>query len=157
MGVVPRKRVPGAPPVVHRTARCGLRVTPAQRGRLFGLLRSAGDVRCCVLELNKWRRQRGDRPVTGYQKLCRELTVAGPGTFGELDVTGARSVLRRYSASWHSVAQRRKAGDLSARYPRRRRALVPVSWYHGTFALDGRRLKIPVAKGCPELTVRLDR
>ena len=66
-------------------------------------------------------------------------------------------MLRGYSASWHSVAQRRKAGDLSARYPRRRRALVPVSWYHGTFALDGRRLKIPVAKGCPELTVRLDR
>ena len=143
--------------MVYRTARCGLRVTRAQRGRLLGLLRSAGDVRCCVLELNRWRRQRGDRPVTGYQELCRELTAAGPGTFGELDITGARSVLRGYSDSWHCAAKRRKAGDLSARYPRRRRALVPVSWYHGTFTLDGRLLKIPVAKGCPELGVRLDR
>ncbi|MBO0881681.1 MAG: hypothetical protein J2P17_15335, partial [Mycobacterium sp.] len=35
-----------------------------------------------------------------YQELCRELSAAGPGTFGELDATGARSVLRRYSDAW---------------------------------------------------------
>jgi len=34
---------------------------------------------------------------------------------------------------------------------------VPVRWYAGRFALDGRVLKIPVAKGCPPLLVRLDR
>src|SRR5690242_10332489 len=43
------------------------------------------------------------------------------------------------------------------RYPRRKRALVPVRWYHGTFALDCRTLRIPTARGCPPLVVRLDR
>jgi hypothetical protein len=41
---MPRKRDRSGPPVVHRTARCGLRVTRAQARRCFGLLRSAGDV-----------------------------------------------------------------------------------------------------------------
>jgi hypothetical protein len=80
--------------VVYRTARCGLRVTRGQRQRLFGLLRSAGDVWCCVLELNAWRRRRQDRPLASYKELCRELAASGPGTFGELDSAGARSVLR---------------------------------------------------------------
>jgi hypothetical protein len=63
------------------------------------------------------RRHRQDPPLAGYQQLCRELAVAGPGTFGELDTTAARSVLRRYSDAWFAAAKRRKAGDLSARYP----------------------------------------
>jgi putative transposase len=132
-------------------------VTSAQRRRLFGLLRSAGDVWCCVLDLNRWRRQRGARPVAGYQELCRELAAAGPGTFGELDSAGARSVLRRYSDAWFAAASRRAGGDLDARFPRRRRGLVPVCWYHGTFTLNGRVLQVPVARGCPPLQVRLDR
>ena len=70
---MPRKRDRDAPRVVHRTARCGLRVTRAQRERLFGLLRSAGDVWCCVLELNRWRRHRQDPPLAG-------LPGAMPGT-----------------------------------------------------------------------------
>ena len=86
--------------MVHRTARCGLRATRGQRRRLFGLLRSAGDVWCCVLELNAWRRRRQDPALAGYRELCRELAASGPGTFGELDSTGARSVLRRYSDAW---------------------------------------------------------
>jgi hypothetical protein len=86
--------------VVHRTARAGLRVTRAQRRRLLGLLVSAGDVWACVLELNAWRRARRDAPLAGYQELCRELAASGPGTFGDLDTTGARSVLRRYSDAW---------------------------------------------------------
>ena len=143
--------------MVHRTARCGLRVTRAQRGRLFGLLRSAGDVWCCVLELNRWRCRRQDAPLAGYQELCRELAAAGPGTFGELDSAGARSVLRRYSDAWFTAAKRRKAGDASARYPRRKRGLVPVRWYAGTFTLNGRVLRLPAAKGRPPLAVRLDR
>jgi len=68
--------------VVHRTARCGLRVTRAQRRRLMGLLASAGDVWCAVLEINAWRRARQGPPLAGYQELCRELACAGPGTFG---------------------------------------------------------------------------
>ena len=143
--------------MVYRTARCGLRVTRRQKDRLFGLLRSAGDVWCCVLELNSWRRGRQDAPAAGYQELCRQLAASGPGTFGELDSTGARSVLRRYSDAWFAAAKRRGDGDMSARYPRRRRGLVPVRWYGGTFTLDGRRLRIPVARGCRPLTVRLDR
>jgi len=152
-----RKRAPGAAPVVYRTARCGLRVTRGQRRRLFGLLRSAGDVWCCVLELNGWRRRRQDRPLASYQELCRELAASGSGTFGELDSAGARSVLRRYCDAWFAAARRRKGGDLSARFPRRRRGMVPVRWYAGTFKLDGRVLRLPVAKGCPPLMVRLDR
>jgi hypothetical protein len=99
-GCMGRKRAAGAAPVVYRTARCGLRVTRGQRRRLFGLLRSAGDVWCCVLELNAWRRRRQDRPLACYRELCRELAASGPGTFGELDSAGARSVLRRYCDAW---------------------------------------------------------
>jgi IS605 OrfB family transposase len=103
---MPRRRDPEAPRVVYRAARCGLRVTRGLRNRLFGLLRSAGDVWRCVLELNAWRRRRQDVPLAGFQELCRELAAAGPGTFGEL---------------------------------------------------DGRVLRVPVARGCPPLVVRLDR
>jgi transposase len=74
----------------------------------------------------------------------------------ELDSAGARSVLRRYSDAWLAAA-RRKNGDASARFPRRRHRMVPVRWYHGTFTLEGRRLRIPVTRGCPPLRVRLDR
>jgi hypothetical protein len=69
--------------------------------------------------------------LSSYQELCRELAASGPGTFGEFDSAGARSVLRRYSDAWFTAAKRRKAGDASARFPRRRRGLVPVSWYAG--------------------------
>ena len=155
---MPRKHSrDAAVPVVHRTARCGLRVTRGQARRCFGLLRSAGDVWCAVLQLNQWRRQRGARPLAGYQELCRELAAAGPGTFGELGAAGARSVLRRYSDAWFAAARQRAAGDHATRFPRRRRGLVPVRWYHGTFTLDGRVLRLPAARGCPPLTVRLDR
>jgi putative transposase len=83
--------------------------------------------------------------------------MAGPGCFGELDTTGARSVLRGYSDAWFSAAKRRNEGDLTARFPRRRRALMPLRWYHDRFTLEGRRLRIPVARGRPALWVRLDR
>jgi IS605 OrfB family transposase len=154
---MPRHRDPLSPKVVCRTARAGLRVTGGQRRRLVGLLVSAGDVWACVLELNRWRRARQDRPLASYQELCRELAASGPGTFGELDTEGARSVLRRYSDAWFATAKRRKEGDQRARFPRRRRALMPIRWYHGTFTLEGRRLRIPVARGRPALWVRLDR
>ena len=86
--------------------------------------------------------------MAGYQALCRELAASGPGCFGELDSTGARSVLRRYSDAWFAAAASRSNGDHSARFPRRRHRVMPVRWYHATFALDGRRLRIPVARGC---------
>lgn len=85
--------------------------------------------------------------VTGYQELCRELSAAGPGTFGELDTEGARSVLRRYSDAWFSAAKRRSAGDKRTRFPRRKHCLMSVRWYYGTFKLEGRLLRIPVASG----------
>jgi putative transposase len=154
---MPRRRDPGSPKVVHRTARAGLRITRGQRRRLVGLLVSAGDLWACVLELNAWRRARQDRPLISYTELCRELAASGPGTFGELDTKGARSVLRRFSDAWFAAARRRREGDPQARYPRRRRRMVPVRWYHGVFRLNGRRLQIPVARGCPPLRVRLDR
>jgi hypothetical protein len=112
-------------------------VTRAQRRRLVGLLVSAGDVWACVLEVNAWRRAHQDAALVSYQALCRELAAAGPGTFGDLDSTGARSVLRRYCDAWFAAAKRRKAGDTRARFPRRRRRMMPVRWYRGTFCLEG--------------------
>ncbi len=154
---MPRRRAPQSPKVVYRTARAGLRVTGRQRHRLLRLLASAGDVWAAVLEINAWRRTRQDRPLVSYQELCHELAASGPGTFGQLDSHGARSVLRRYSDAWLATAQRRRDGDRRARFPRRRRALMPIRWYHGRFTLAGRRLRIPVACGRPALWVRLDR
>ena len=66
-------------------------------------------------------------------------------------------MLRRYSDGWFTAAKRRKEGDRIAQFPRRRRALVPLRWYRGTFTLTGRVLRIPVARGRPPLWVRLDR
>jgi putative transposase len=123
----------------------------------MGLLVSAGDVWACVLEINAWRRARQDPPLASYQALCRELAASGPGTFGDLDTDGARSVLRRYSDAWFAAAKRRRDGYQRARFPRRRRALMPLRWYHDTFTLEDRRLRIPVARGRPPLRVRLDR
>ena len=93
--------------------------------------------------------------MTTRMNRRRLLAASGPGTFGELDSTGARSVLRRYADAWQSAAKRRREGDRTARFPRRRRRMVPVRWYHGKFRLDGRVLQIPVARGCPPLTVRI--
>jgi IS605 OrfB family transposase len=154
---MPRRRDPSSPKVVYRTARAGLLATRGQRRRLVALLIAAGDVWACVLELNAWRRARQDPPLASYQELCRELAASGPGTFGELDTAGARSVLRRYSDAWYATAKRHRDGDQSARYPRRRRRMVPLRWYHGTFRLDGRRLQVPLARGSTPLRVRLDR
>jgi hypothetical protein len=122
-GGMPRRRDPNAPTVVYRTARAGLRLTRGQRRRLLALLVSAGDVWACVLELSAWRRARQDRPLASYPELCRLLAASGPGTFGELDTAGARSVLRRYADAWQSAAKRRRDGDRTARFPRRRRRM----------------------------------
>src|SRR5258708_13710461 len=110
---MPRRREPDCPRVVYRTARAGLRLTKARRRRLTALLVAAGDVWACVLELNAWRRARQDPPLAGYRELCRELAVSGPGTFGELDSPGARSVLRRYCGAWLAAAKRRPRGHPS--------------------------------------------
>jgi len=87
-GVMPRKRDRDAARVVHRTARCGLRATRTQRNRLFGLLRSAGDVWCAVLGLNRWRRARQDAPLAGYQELCRQLAASGLAPSGNSTAPG---------------------------------------------------------------------
>jgi hypothetical protein len=134
-----------------------LRVSRAQRERCFGLLRSAGDVWACVLLANRWRRQRGAAAVVGYQELCRQLAAEGPGVFGELSSVAARSVLRRYSDAWFGAAARAAAGASRPGWPRRRRGLLPVGCYAGTFTLDGQRLRLPVAAGRPALLVRLTR
>ena len=154
---MPRQRGADAPEVVHRTARIALRTTAAQRQRCFGLLCSGGDVWATVLEFNALRRRRAADQVVNYQALCRELAAAGPGCFGELSSTGARSILRRYSDAWMNAAKRRSKGEVSARFPRRKKGLVPSRYYRGTFTLDGRRLTLPVARGCAPLALRLTR
>jgi IS605 OrfB family transposase len=138
---------------LYRTARIRLRPTKGQARRCFGLLRSAGDVRAWILDCNRqlirWRL----RPVVNYQALCRELA----GTyFGELDMVGARSILRRYATEWFEAAGRRRKG-LRAGFPRRKKALIPIRYYHGTFKLTERQVRLPVARGRPSLRVRLGR
>jgi IS605 OrfB family transposase len=144
-----------APRLVHRTAHIRLRSTRRQTRRCYGLLRSAGDVWAWLLDSNRQRRHQDQQPVTGYQALCRELTKTGG--FGELSTVGARSVLRRYSDAWFQAVKRHKAGQQEAGFPRRKRALVPVRFYHGTFTIHGQRVRLPVARGQPELWVRLAR
>jgi IS605 OrfB family transposase len=147
--------VSAAPRLLHRTATIRLRLTRRQARRCYGLLRSAGDVWAWLLDSNRQRHQQGEPAISNYQALCRELTQTGP--FGELSTMGARSVLRRYSDAWFQAAKRRKAGQRDAGFPRRKRALVPVRFYHGTFLLVGSRVRLPVARGQPELWVRLAR
>jgi IS605 OrfB family transposase len=144
-----------APRLVHRTACIRLRGTRRQVNRCYGLLRSAADVWAWLLDSNRQRRQQGEPAISNYQALCRQLTSVGP--FGELSVTGARSVLSRYADAWFEAAKRRKAGQKDAGFPRRKRALVPVRCYHGTFQIQRQRVRLPVARGQPELWVRLAR
>jgi IS605 OrfB family transposase len=143
------------PRLLHRTATIRLRSTRRQARRCYGLLRSAGDVWAWLLDTNRQRHQQGEPAISNYQALCREL--ARSGGFGELSTVGARSVLRRYSDAWFQAAKRRRAGQQHAGFPRRKRALVPVRYYHGTFIIQGRQVRLPVAKGRPALWVRLAR
>jgi IS605 OrfB family transposase len=142
------------PRLVHRTAHIRLRVTRHQTDRCYRLLRAAGDVWAWLLDGNRGRRQHDQPPIANYQQLCRQLT--SHSSFGELSMVGARSVLRRYADAWHQAARHRRQGQ-QAGFPRRKHALVPVRFYHGTFQLDGQRVRLPVAKGRPALWVRLAR
>ncbi len=137
----------GSGRVVCRSARgCASR---AQARRLWALLVAGGDVWACVLELNVLRRRRGDLALVTWRELYRELAASGPGTFGELDTTAARSVLRRYSDAWFAAARARRGGDSAARFPYRRRRMMPLRWYAVTFELSGRRLRLLSYPWCP--------
>jgi IS605 OrfB family transposase len=138
---------------VHRTARIALRTTPAQRRRCYGLLRSAGDVWAWVIDCNRQLREWHCPQVANFPALCRELTGT---TFGELSRTCAEDVLKRYSTAFFEAAKRQKAG-VRAGFPRRKRGLVPVRFRCGCFSLDGSRVRLGVARGAPELWVRLGR
>ena len=147
------RRVRQVEGVVYRSCRVWLRATPAQRRRAFGLLRSAGDVWAALIDMNAERFRRAGPPIFDYPSLCRELR----GTdVGELSVAAARSVLRRCSDACMATAARKKAGQ-GARYPRRKRAMMPVRFYAGTFALERGRLRLSMARGRPPLVLRLSR
>jgi IS605 OrfB family transposase len=138
--------------IVHRTARIRLRLTRRQADRCYGLLRAGGDVWAWILDSNRERADQGRPLVTEYQELCRELTIHG--SVGELSVTGARSVVQRYADACYEAAKRRSNGQ-RAGFPRRKRALIPVRFCNARFRVDGRRVRLEAAKGCPELWVRL--
>jgi len=150
---VPRQRNSNSLPVVYRTARVRLRATPAQARRCWALLVAGGDVWAGLIELNRYRFSRGGRPLLNYQELCRE--VAGVRV-GELSVTALRSVVRRYADACMETAKRKRRGE-AARYPRRRRRLMPLRYYAGTFCLEGKRVRLSTAQGTPELCLRLAR
>jgi len=75
---------------------------------------------------------------------------------GELSVPALRSVLRRYADACMETARRKRRGE-TARYPRRRKSLVPLRYYSGTFELEGVRLRLSVARGAAPLWLRLAR
>ena len=66
-----------------------------------------------MLDLNAARREGGEAPIANYQALCRELTREGNSNFGELSITGALSILRRYADAWMTTAKKRSDGDAS--------------------------------------------
>lgn len=138
---------------VHRTARIALRTTPAQRRRCYGLLASAGDVWAWVIDCNRQLREWHCPQVANFPALCRQLTGT---SFGELSRTCAEDVLKRYSTAFFEASKRKKKG-LRAGFPRRKRGLVPVRFRFGCFALDDSRVRLGVARGAPELWVRLGR
>ena len=84
------------------------------------------------------------------------LAVSGPGTFGELDTAGARSVLRRYSDGYMNAARARRKGDAKSLPPPRRR-FVPVRYYEGTFSMKGCRVASLCREDVPPILVRLRR
>jgi IS605 OrfB family transposase len=106
-----------------------------------------------LIEVNEARFRGHAKPIFGYQAWCRE--IAGVEV-GELSVTAMRSVLRRYSDACFVTAQRKRAGE-RARYPRRKRYLVPLRWSSGTFEVEDRRVRLSLARGAPALWLRLDR
>ena len=128
-------------------------MTSAQRRRLFGLLRAGGDVWAALIEVNQARFRRHAKPIFGYQAWCRE--IAGVGV-GELSAAAMRSVVRRYSSACFEVAKRKRAGE-RARYPRRKRALVPLRWHTGTFSVEGHRVRVSTAAGAAPCWLRLSR
>src|SRR5207244_10688939 len=129
------------------------RATPAQRRRCYGLLRSAGDIWAWVIDCNR-RLAKEHRPqVASFSALCRELTGT---TFGDLSRHCAEAVLKNYSIAFFEAAKRKKLG-VRAGFPRRKRGLVPVRFRKGSFAIDGSRVRLGLARGAPELWVRLGR
>jgi IS605 OrfB family transposase len=138
---------------VYRIARIALRTTPAQRRRCYGLLRSAGDVWAWVIDCNRQLCEWHYPQVANFSALCRELTGT---TFGELSRQCAEGVLKRYSIAFFEASKRQKKG-LRAGFPRRKRRLVSVRFQFGCFAMQGSRIRLGVAKGAPELWVRLGR
>ena len=106
-----------------------------------------------LLEVNAARFRARARPIANYQEWCRE--IAGVRV-GELSVPAMRSVVRRYCEAFFETARRKKRGEC-ARYPRRKRALFPIRWYSGTFALEGNRVRLSTARGTSPLWVRLGR
>src|SRR5207302_1468104 len=98
-------------------------------------------------------RESGCPQVASFAALCRALTGR---TFNELSRQCAEGVLKNYSTAFFEAARRQKLG-VRAGFPRRKRGLVPVRLRHGSFAFDGSRVRLGVARGAPELWVRLGR
>jgi IS605 OrfB family transposase len=76
----------------------------------------------CTLDLARWRRQAGLPPLVGYQELCRELALAGPGTFAGPDREGllvsGRAI--RAESYLHLADAKRRARAGSRRWRRTR-------------------------------------
>jgi IS605 OrfB family transposase len=117
------------------------------------LLGSGGDVWAALIDVNQARFRRHAKPIFGYRDWCGEIASV---RVGELSVAAMRSVVRRYSDACFVTAARKRAGE-RARYPRRKRGLVPLRWSSGTFKVECQRVRLSVAEGAPECWVRLAR
>jgi putative transposase len=98
-----------------------------------------------VIDCNRQLRESGCPQVANFSALCQALTGT---SFGELSRQCAEAVLN-YSIAFFEATKRKKLG-VRAGFPRRKRALVPVRFRKGCFAVDGSRVRLAVARGAPE-------
>lgn len=65
-------------------------------------------------------------------------------------------MLRRYSTEWFEAAKRRSKGE-KAGFPRRKKGLVPIRYYNGTFSITEGADRLPTARESEPLKLRLCR
>ncbi|MDA8265423.1 MAG: transposase [Actinomycetota bacterium] len=139
---------------VQRTFRVKVMATPAQKRRAWELIEDAGDVWAWVIDRQN-AAFRGEREMdNNASALWDDQRSHGP--FGELSAHCTQDVVLSWQRSFFETAKRRKAGDLRASYPMRKRRYVPVTWRKGEFEMRAGTVDEPGRRRRPavELSTR---
>ena len=148
-------RRPQESKVFHRT----VRRTPGDGAAAGAMLRPVppgGDVWAAVLDMTPSASDAALPKWSAGRHCIGSSRRRDPDVPANYQPFGARSILRRYSDAWLSTNARRRGGETSARYPRRRpSAAFAVSRRH----LRAQRSAPQAADGarCPPLVLRLSR